>query len=122
MSVADTSLPTEYERIEMSEQDVIAYEKRLKQALCTHEPNLDAKFYHPKGWRAPCVHCGAILDIQPRLQLDPKRKPSVHMSKKERIKRRKEPLFVVDKKEAPTTKDKVRVPAWMNKQTKEKSK
>lgn len=39
-----------------------------------------------------------MLDIQPRLVPDPRHKPKVHMSKKERLMRRKMPLFVKEEK------------------------
>jgi hypothetical protein len=92
----------------------------VHKALCTHEPNMAAKFYHPKGWRAPCIHCGAVLIIQPVLTLDPKRKLRIHMSKKERIKVRKGELTAQEVVErhrgkAETTAPKVRITKYIKK-------
>jgi hypothetical protein len=94
-----------------------SFAKALEQSVCSHEPDMDKKFYKPSGWRAPCAKCGLPLDVQSHLQMMPHTSKK-HMSKKERIAIRKMPLFVQEKEEVPVKVDKIRIPKWMRRRNK----
>ncbi len=67
-------------------------ERVIERAYCDHAPDESKKQWTPKGWATPCKHCGIAMLYETRVMhtYPGFRNGKQNMSKKERLRLRKE--------------------------------